>query len=80
MGSGTNYHCLHTWALPLDNDEKADARAEVLKGAECFCQERLFVPADDAAALLERVAQPFSDLMQQHRMMGICHLLLLNLV
>lgn len=42
--------------------------AEVLhkQGVENFCQERLATPADNVAAVLEWIGEPFTNLMAQY--------------
>ena len=56
---------------PLTDDEqKADARAEVLRGSDHFCRERLTHEADGLSAVVERLGQPFQDLMALYQFKG----------
>ena len=42
----------------------------MLKGSAYFCRERLEDPADDLSAVLERLGQPFQDLVAAYRFTG----------
>ena len=44
-----------SWMGPLNDDQKASARAEVLKGSVHFCRKRLIDPADDLSTVLENL-------------------------
>ena len=59
------------WMSPLTDDEqKADARAAVLRGSDYFCRERLTHEADGLSAVVERLGQPFQDLMALYQFKG----------
>ena len=57
-------------AIPLNDNQKASARAEVLKESVHFCRKRLVDPADDLSTVLERLGQPFQDLVAAYRFTG----------
>ena len=70
MTSSSEEYGYRSWMGPLNDDQKASARAQVLKGSVHFCRKRLVDPADDLSTVLERLGQPFQDLVAAYRFTG----------
>ena len=79
LGTCTDFDWLpvfQTGVVSLSNDQKADTWAKVLKRAEYSCKEMVELAAESLVATLERLGQPFVELMGQYCMTGDSHAVL----